>query len=134
MQRHLPFGRDAIGDDAFKLGAERQHGAEDFAERRQVVVGNPVAQAQELLVQHRRRVEDAGEILGLYVLIPGSGLAVVQFGDDARQALLAKGDHDTSAHHRLHPFRDAIGEDRVERYGQGYVAELRHGDRTEQAS
>ena len=56
-------------------------------------------------------------------------LAIVQFGDDARHALLAEGHQDTPAHHRLHAVRDAVGEDGVERHGQGYVAEFRHGDR-----
>src|SRR6185312_11317827 len=32
-----------------------------------------------------------------------------------------------STHDRLHPIRNSVGEDEVERHGQSYVAEFRHG-------
>ena len=50
MERHLAGFGQAISDGAFKFGVEREHGTEDFAERRKVVVGDPAAKLQQLCV------------------------------------------------------------------------------------
>ena len=51
-------------------------------------------------------------------------LAIVQFGDDAGQALLAKGNDDAAANHGLRRvLRDAVSESDVERDGHGHIAE-----------
>ena len=54
------------------------------------------------------------------------GGAVVEFGDHARDALLAERHQHSPAHHRRHPVRNAVGEDDVERTGHGDVAEFGH--------
>ena len=56
------FG-EAIADRAFEFGIQRQHGAEDFAERGEIVVGDPAAEMQQLLVEDRRWVEDGENVL-----------------------------------------------------------------------
>ena len=53
-------------------------------------------------------------------------LAVVQFDDDARHALLAERDEDASAHDWRGIRGDTVGEDHVQRHGQGDVAEFGH--------
>ena len=114
------FG-DAVSDDAFELGAQRQHGAEDFADRSQVVVGDPAAEAQQVIVEDWRGVEHAENIF-----CGDRRLAVVQFDDDARHALLAERDQDASADNGRGIRRDTVGERHVQRHGQGNVAEFGH--------
>jgi hypothetical protein len=57
MQRHPAFPRDAVSDPASELRVQRQHGSENFAERRKVVIGNPAAQAQKLIIENRSDIE-----------------------------------------------------------------------------
>ena len=47
--------------DALEFGAQRKHGAEDFADRGEIVVGDPAAEAQQLIVENRRGIEHADE-------------------------------------------------------------------------
>ena len=89
--------------------------------RSEIVVGDPAAEAQQLLIEHRRGVEHAEDILG-----GDRRLAVVQFDDDARHALLAKRHQHAPAHDRRGIRRDTVGEDHVQRHGQGNVAEFGH--------
>ena len=121
MQRQLAFFGDAVSDGAFELGIERQHGAEYFAERGEIVVRDPAAEAQQLIVEHRRGVEHAEDGFSR-----DRGLAIVQFNDDAGHALLAKGHEHASADHGSGIGGDTVGENHVERHGQGNVAELGH--------
>ena len=121
MQRHLALFGDAVSDDALEFGTQWKHGAEDFADRSEIVVGDPTAEAQQCVVEHRGRVEDADHIFR-----GDRWLAVVEFGDDARHALLAERDEDASAHDRR-AFRSyTVGKHHVERHGQGYVTEFGH--------
>ena len=58
MQSHVPFFGNPVIDSSFELGAQGEHGAEYFAERSEVVAGDPAAKAEQLLVENGRRVED----------------------------------------------------------------------------
>ena len=121
MQGHLAFRRESIADRALELGVQRQHGAEDFANRGEIVVGDPVAELQQLRVKHRSGIERGENVFR------GDGrLAVVQFNDNARHALLAKRNQHAAADYGRGFRRDAVGEDHVQRDGHGNVAEFRH--------
>src|SRR6266850_4468830 len=85
MQRRLPFFSDAVADGAFELRAQREHGSEDFADGSQIVVGDPATEAQQLLIEHRRRIQHAENGLSL-----DRRLAIMYVDDDARHALLPK--------------------------------------------
>src|SRR5215470_14393682 len=119
VQRHVALVGNAVTNGTLELRAQGKHGAEYFSKRREIVVGNPLAEPHELHVEHRPRIEDADDVLGL-----DTGLAVVQIDDDAAHALLTEGHEHTSAYGWLHPIGHVIGEGHVERHGQGYVAEL----------
>ena len=74
-----------------------------------------------MLVEHWRRIENTQDRLDGY-----GRLTVVQFDDDAGETLLPEG-HQHAASDDGHSIGgDAVGEDHVERHGQGNVAELRH--------
>ena len=88
---------------------------------REIVVGNPFPQPHKLLIEHGRGVEDAEDILRLHL-----GRAIMQRGDHAGHALLAKRNQDAPADHRLHPVWNVIGEGGVEWDGERDVAEVRH--------
>ncbi len=135
---HLLFGRHArsprrsdgrrfveslvaeVGDSIYAreadFGAERQHGSQDFAERRDVVGGNPFAEFEQCRVENRGSVERLNDGLDLDGLF-----AVVKFSDDASESLFAKGNEYASPNDGRE-FASAVGEDRVERHGQRDVA------------
>src|SRR5581483_12317891 len=92
MQRHAAWFSDAISDDTLEFGRERKHGAKDFSDRREVVVGDPAAEAEKMIVENRGGIDDGEEVLGLHFR-----LAIVQLDEDAHQALLAERDEDASA-------------------------------------
>jgi|ERR1051325_8512301 len=69
---------EAIAAGAAELGAERQHGAEHFSKRRNVIVGNPAAEIEELIVENRRGVQNCRYVLGCDLR-----LSVVQRNDNA---------------------------------------------------
>lgn len=121
MKREVAFIGDAISDEALEFGAKGKHRAEDFAEGRQIVVGDPAAEAEEESVQNRGWIEDVD-----YIFRGDIRFAVVEFDDDARQALLAEGDEDASADDWHEGLGDTVGEDHVQRHRQGYVAEFGH--------
>ncbi len=121
MQRQLAFFGDAVSDGAFELRVQRQHGAENFADRREVVVGDPAAETQQLLIEHRRDIEHAEDGFRF-----DRWLAVVQFDHDAGHALLAEGHEHASADDGSGLGGHTVGEDHVERHGQGDVAEFGH--------
>ena len=78
VQRHLSFFRYAIGDRVLELRTQWEHGSKDLAQRRQVVIGDPLAKFEELVVEHGLAVKHADYVLGLDV-----GSAIVQVNDDA---------------------------------------------------
>ena len=55
-----------IGDGALELRRQRQHGAKHFSKGGKVVVGNPFAETEQLLIEHRRLVQDPQDIFGLH--------------------------------------------------------------------
>ena len=118
----MPLLCDAIADGPLEFCAQRQHGPKHFAYGSQIVVGNPLAQADQGLIEHRRRIEHADDVLGLNSL----RLAIMQIRHHARHALLAEWHEHASADHRLHPLGNSVGEDHVQRHRQGYVTEFRH--------
>src|ERR1700733_13059523 len=61
MERRPALPSNAVGNGAFELGAQREHGAEDFAGRREIVIGNPTAEAEQLVVKHRSEVEPSSD-------------------------------------------------------------------------
>jgi hypothetical protein len=121
MKRHVPLLGDSVCDHAFELGSERKHGAENFADWSQVVVGDPAAEAQEEIVEDGSRVDNAENILG-----GDLWFAVVEIDHDAHHPLLAKGDEDTSSNYRDRSGRDTIGKRHIEGHGDGNVAEVGH--------
>ncbi len=122
MERHVSLLGDPVQDRAFELSAQRQHAAEDFAQGGEVVIGDPLAQGHELLVEHGRGVEYANHVFG-----ENRGFAIVQADDDAGHASLAEGHEHAPADGGLHAGGHAVGEHRVEGHGQGDVAELQSG-------
>ena len=78
MQRQLAIFEDAVSDAALELGKQRQHRAEDFAEGSEIVVGDPPAEAQQLLVEYGGGIDHAEDGFGFE-----RGFAVVHFDDDA---------------------------------------------------
>ncbi len=121
VQRRPSRLGDAERPRALHLRAQRQHGAEDLAERRQVVVGDPFAQAHQLGIEHGCGVEDFKDVLGL-----DRWRAIMQRGHHARQPQVAEGHQHASADHRLRPVQP-IGETGLQRHRQRDIAELRHG-------
>src|SRR5579863_3816714 len=105
MQRHVTLLGDLVSDRTLELGHQWQHGAEHFSERSKVVVRNPASQAEQAIIQHRRSIEYVAQLLGR-----NRRLAIVQFHDDPRHALLAEWNQNASAHdwHTLR--RNAVSE------------------------
>ena len=112
---------DAVPDGALEFSHQRQHGAADFAKRRKIVVGDPASEANKQFIQDRLWVEHTDDVFGC-----DCWLAVVQFDDDARHALLAKRHQHASAHDGRGVCRDTVGEDHVQGDWKGYVAEFGH--------
>ena len=121
MQRHLALFGEAIADGAFELGVERKHGAENFSDRSEIVIGNPAAEFEQLQVEHGHSVEH-----GKNILCGDGRLPVVQFDDDAGQALLAEWDQHAAADDGRGIRANTVGEDHVERDGHGDVTEFGH--------
>ena len=121
MQSPLTRLADAVPDGTFELGHEGQHAAKDFTERGEIVGGDPASEAEKLVVQNRRGVEHAENVLDR-----DRRLAIVQFNDHAGHALLAERDQDPPAHDRHRPKRDTVGEGHVQRHGYGYIAKFGH--------
>ena len=112
---------DAVSDRPLKFRAQWKHAAKDFPERRQVVAGDPLAKADQLRIEHRRRIKHADKSFGT-----NGWLAVMQSGDNAGQALLAKRHEHTPAYDRLQLDGNSIGEDGINWDRKGNVAEFRH--------
>ena len=112
---------DAVSDDAFELGSEWEHGAEDFADGREIVVGDPAAEAEQAIIENGRWIDDAEDILG-----GDARLAIVKIDYDAHAALLPEGNENATTDDRCHFRGDAVGECHVQRHGKSDVAEVRH--------
>ena len=121
MQRHLPGVGDAIGDRPLELRRQRQHGAEHFAHRSEIIVGNPLPKFQQLFVEDRREIERFDNFLGF-----DPWRTIMQLDDDTREALLPERHQHPPAHDRLHAGRDGVGERHVQRHGESDVAEEGH--------
>src|SRR5229473_8656290 len=92
MQRHLSFFSNAIADGALELSAQREHGSEDIADGGEIIIGDPATEAQQLLIEHWRKIQHAEEGLGL-----NRRLAIMYLDDNARHALLTKRHQHTPA-------------------------------------
>lgn len=121
MQCYLALLGDAVSNDALELRGEGEHGAEDFADGREIVVGDPAAKSQQLIIEDWRWIDDAEDILRR-----DGRLAVVKIDYDAHHALLAEGDENAPADYRRHFTGDAVGEYHVQRHGKRDVAEFGH--------
>jgi len=77
-------------------------------------------------IENRREVERLDDSLNLYLRIAVPRQTIMQLDRNSRHALLAERHQHAPSHHRLHAWRDGVGEDHVERYGKGDVAEERH--------
>ena len=66
------------------------------------------------------------EVTTTSTLAPEASDAIVQFNHDSTQALLPEGHKHTAADHGSGLDADTVGEDHVERHGQGNIAILGH--------
>src|SRR5581483_398194 len=105
---------DAVDPVAPDLGGEGEHAAQDFAERRAVVLRDPAGELEELGREECGVVEEALDFFYFdwFRIGGGSWWVVVQPDDDAEEALAAEGDQDACA--------DFWGEV-AERVGEGAV-------------
>ncbi len=124
VQRLQPGFRDAILPRATHFGRQGQHRAEHFAERRQVVLRDPLAQFHEVRIEHRLAVEHLQHIFDREARLHAR-LAIVQRHHHARQAFGTKRHEHAPAHDGLTSVH-AIREENVERNGQGDIAEPGH--------
>ena len=123
MQCSNSFVGNVVSDDAPELRGQRQHGAKDFADGRDVVLRDPAAQLHQFGRERGSGIEHLAQATGLEL-----GFAIVQLGDDAAEPLLAEGHDDAAADAGFRRvLGKAIGEDGVERNRHGHIAELRHG-------
>ena len=99
MQRVDALVGDAVADDLAKLRRQRQHGAEHFADGRNVILRDPATELHQFGGERGSGIEHLAQPLGSELR-----LAVVQFGDDAGEALLAERHDDAAAHDRLGEF------------------------------
>ncbi len=111
---------DAIENEPPHFTHQGQHRAEDFADRRQVVLRNPLAQLHQFARQNRFAVENREQRLSF----DRRGI-VVDANHHARQFFVAKGNEDPRADGRIR-FACQISKDAVERDGQGDIAESGH--------
>src|SRR5205814_3042478 len=81
----------------------------------------PSSEAKKQFIQDRLGVEHADDVFSC-----DCRLAVVQFDNDARHALLAERHQHASAHDGCGVYRDTVGEDHVQGDWKGYVAEFGH--------
>ncbi|HMA19258.1 MAG TPA: hypothetical protein VKO87_00575, partial [Gemmatimonadaceae bacterium] len=64
MQGRVALFRDAVSDYALELRRKREHGAEYLANGSEIIIGDPTAEAEELLVEDRGGIDDAEDIFG----------------------------------------------------------------------
>ena len=106
---------------AADFAVERQHGAEDFPEGREIVLRDPLAEFEELRVKDGLGVEDREQRFRF----DGRGL-IVQAQDDAGELLIAKRNQHPRADDG-NAFTDCIGEGAIERDRYGDITKSGHG-------
>ncbi len=116
------FG-DAIGELAPDLGGEGEHAADDLAEGGAVVGGDPAGERELVVGEERAGIHDGLDGADLNAF--GEGF-VVETHNDAHEHLAGEGDKDACADGGLGAV-DCVGEEAVERNGEGDVAEEGHG-------
>ncbi len=111
---------DAVEHLLADLAHEREHGAENFSDGSDVVLGDPLGEVKELRREDRffvKDVEDGTRFDGWRV--------IVQAEDDASHFLVAEGDEDAGSD-GWGGGTERVGEGAVKRDRQGYVAEGGH--------
>ncbi len=114
---------EAVVDGAADFRSERQHGAQHFAERREVVLRDPLGELKQMVAEQRLLVEHGLKILYLDV---GWGLGG-EGRHHADELFIAEGRNDARATLRLLPEAHAVDKRVVQRHGQRDFAECRHG-------
>src|SRR5579862_357701 len=117
MKSHAALGGNLINDRMSKLGAERQHRSENFADWSEIVVSNPTSKTQELLIKNRSCIKNVEDRFCL-----DRRFAFVQLDDNATQALLAERHKHASAHDWSQFRRHAVSKYHVERHGESNIA------------
>ena len=112
MEHETTFVGNPVIDRPLEFRSQGQHGAEHFSQGREVVIGDPSAKPQQVIVKNRRSVERADNVFCL-----NAGRAVVQLDDNSRHSALPKRHQHTSTHHGLCPVRNAIGEGHIQGNG-----------------
>ncbi len=112
---------DAVDPVAADLGGEREHAAEDFAERSAVVLRDPAGELEEFGREERGVVEEALDFFYFdwFRISGGCGWVVMQRDDDAEEPLAGEGDEDACAD---------FGGKVAERVGEGAVERDRQRD------
>ncbi len=121
MQRLVPSFGDGVNPGLLDLRRQRQHGAENLPDRRQVVVRNPLTQLHQRGIKHRLGVQNLKDSLGLH-----GRLAVMQRRDHAGEPLIAERNQHAGADHRRRT-GNLVGKRHVQRDRQDNVAERGHG-------
>jgi hypothetical protein len=114
---------EAVVDGAANFRSQRQHGAQHLAERRQVVLRDPLRELEQMIAEQRLFVEHGLEIFDLdFCRRLG-----VDRRDHADQLLVAEGRNHARATLRRLAQADPIGKRVVQRHGQRDFAVRRHG-------
>ena len=115
---------DAVVDGAPHLGRQRQHAAQHLAERRQVILRDPLGQCQQMLAEQRLLVEHCLEILA--PRSPAERLTLTR-RHHADELFVAERHDDARAALRRLALAHRIGEGAVQRHGQRDFAVGGHG-------
>ena len=88
--------------------AERKHGAQDFAERSEIIFGNPRAELQQMFGEHRLLIEDTQDganrcCRNIFRRVAAfvCRRAIMQRNHDALELLATKGNEDAAAYDRV---------------------------------
>ena len=114
---------DPVVDGALHLAHQREHGAQHFAEWRQVILRHPRAKFEELVAEKGLVVQNRFNRLGFELRRRFGTLA----HNHADELFVAKGDNHPKTAPRLNTEWHLVGECPVERERQGDFAELGHG-------
>ena len=114
------FPCDPALADTANFSAKRQHGAEDLADRRNIVLRDPFGQAQQCGIEQRLGVEDVENFF-----CRDRRWMIVQRSHYASQPVSAEGYEHAAANYRLCAI-DAISKRSGQRNWQRHVTELRH--------
>src|SRR5262249_34629317 len=120
MERHFSRLSDGICPGPFHLRREWQHGAQYLADGSEIVVRDPFAQLEQVLIEHRRGIKYRMDTLGF-----DRRRGIVQRRNNPGQALSTEGYQDASANNRSHTV-NTVGEYHVQGHRQCYITEFRH--------